>query len=190
MKVVLITGASSGIGKSIALLLGKLGYKLTLLARSQEKLKQTTKLLECPPENVLTLAVDLRDENAIKKAFIHSYQHWGRLDVLINNAGVGVSTNFHSGPVEGWKEMWEVNVLAVCICIKEALSYFDPTKGGLIINISSTSAHRVTKNGEFYAATKFAIRALSESLTIEDDVFQKTEKLSKYLIKTIILVGT
>lgn len=166
-KIAIITGASDGIGKAIAFLLKSLDYKLTLIGRSKKKLDAISESLSSSASSTLVIQVDLRNELEIHDAFLRSQEYWGKLDVLINSAGIGISTNFHSGPIKAWQEMWQINVLAMCICIKEALSYFDPISGGHIINISSTSGHRVPKNGQFYAATKFAVRALSESLRQE-----------------------
>jgi len=116
------------------------------------------------PEGVVAthISVDLKDERAIREAFTQI----GNFDVLVNNAGMAYSSPVTEGDLSQWDEMWQVNVRALAYCSHLALASF-PETGGQIINISSMSGHRVPPSGGFYAATKFAVRALSEALRVE-----------------------
>ena len=152
MKTALVTGASSGIGKAIAIALQESGIKVIGLCRSVENL----------PEGVTPLACDLRDVTQIQKAFL-SLDH---LDILVNSAGLAYLSRLTDGDPALWEEMWQVNVHALSLCCQLALPLF-PENSGQILNLSSMSGHRVPPTGGFYAATKFAVRAVSEALRAE-----------------------
>lgn len=152
MKTALVTGASSGIGKAIAIALQESGMKVIGLCRSVENL----------PEGVTPLACDLRDATQIQEAFL-SLDH---LDILVNSAGLAYLSRLTDGDPALWEEMWQVNVQALSLCCQLALPLF-PKTSGQILNLSSMSGHRVPPTGGFYAATKFAVRAVSEALRAE-----------------------
>jgi NADP-dependent 3-hydroxy acid dehydrogenase YdfG len=152
MKTALVTGASSGIGKAIAIALQESGMKVIGLCRSVENL----------PEGVTPLACDLRDATQIQEAFL-SLDH---LDILVNSAGLAYLSRLTDGDPALWEEMWQVNVHALSLCCQLALPLF-PKTSGQILNLSSMSGHRVPPTGGFYAATKFAVRAVSEALRAE-----------------------
>lgn len=152
MKTALVTGASSGIGKAIAIALQESGVKVIGLCRSIENL----------PEGVTPLACDLRDATQIQEAFL-SLDH---LDILVNSAGLAYLSRLTDGDPALWEEMWQVNVHALSLCCQLALPLF-PKNSGQILNLSSMSGHRVPPTGGFYAATKFAVRAVSEALRAE-----------------------
>lgn len=152
MKTALVTGASSGIGKAIAIALEESGMKVIGLCRSVENL----------PEGVTPLACDLRDATQIQEAFL-SLDH---LDILVNSAGLAYLSRLTDGDPALWEEMWQVNVHALSLCCQLALPLF-PKTSGQILNLSSMSGHRVPPTGGFYAATKFAVRAVSEALRAE-----------------------
>lgn len=175
----MITGASSGIGAAIALRLAKEGYRLALCARREKRLAELK--ADCiengqaaglTDQDVLIQAVDLRQEAEILSFFDHVRQQWGGVDVLINNAGLGHKEPLMTGKTEAWRDMLEVNVLALCICTREAIRDMCDRREyrnypGHIIHISSMSAHRVPGGSGVYAATKFAVRALTEGLRQE-----------------------
>jgi len=152
MKTALVTGASSGIGKAIAIALQESGMKVIGLCRSVENL----------PAGVTPLACDLRDATQIQEAFL-SLDH---LDILVNSAGLAYLSRLTDGDPALWEEMWQVNVHALSLCCQLALPLF-PENSGQILNLSSMSGHRVPPTGGFYAATKFAVRAVSEALRAE-----------------------
>lgn len=166
-KVAIVTGASSGIGKEIVYLLAQNGINVTLVARQIEKLKKIEYDLNNLGYHSLIVQANLEIEKEIKNLFTISNNYWGKTDILINCAGVIIDASFSKGNSDDWKKMWNVNVHATCIAIQEALNLFNKIDGGHIINISSMSAHRVATGGSFYTATKFAIKAISESLRKE-----------------------
>ncbi len=166
-KIALITGASSGIGESIALALGRKGARLTLVARREGRLRELAARIEAEGGPApFVQSADLRQESGILHLFEASTEHWGGLDILVNNAGLGRFASWHEGETEDWREMLDVNILAVTIATREALSRF-PESGGHILSISSMAGHRVPPSGGFYAATKHFIRGFSESLRME-----------------------
>lgn len=166
-KAVVVTGASSGIGERIARDLGARGAKLTLVARREARLSDLAREIGAGGgHGPLVVAADLREEAEIRGAFARSDEHWGRLDVLVNNAGLGRETSWHDGRTEDWREMLDVNVLALSIATREALSRF-PESGGHVVHISSMAGHRVPPGESFYAATKHFVRGMTESLRME-----------------------
>lgn len=166
--VVLVTGASSGIGEAITRRLATEGYRLVICARRQERLDQLAAELRSTSAQVLAQQVDLREEDDILRLFECIRNTWGGVDVLINNAGLGHRESLMTGRTEAWREMLEVNVLALCICTREAVRDMrERSNAGHIIHISSMSGHRVPASGGVYAASKFAVRALTEGLRQE-----------------------
>ncbi len=168
----IVTGASSGIGLAIAQHLATLGYNLALCARRQDRLDVLAAELEGQGCNVLTQAVDLRDEAQILSFFAAIDQRFNRVDVLINSAGLGHKEPLMTGATEAWREMLDVNVLALCICTREAIARMktqdNPQGKGHIIHLSSMSGHRIpTAVAGLYSATKFAVRSLTETLRRE-----------------------
>jgi len=151
-KTVLITGASSGIGKAIAQLLVEQEATVYGLCRNTHNLSPCVTPLQC----------DLSDPSQIEATFAELSQ----LDILINNAGLAHLSTITSGDPAQWQEMWQLNVHASALCAQKALTLF-PETGGHILNISSLSGHRVPPTGGFYAATKFALRAVTDALRAE-----------------------
>lgn len=183
-----ITGASSGIGYAIAQRLAKEGYDLALCARRQDRLNALALELREQGATVLTQAVDLRNEAQILSFFKAIDQRFGSMEVLVNSAGLGHPDPLMTGSTEAWREMLEVNVLALCICTREAIarmktnapqpensnaessnsSMSGPSESGHIIHLSSMSGHRIpTTVAGLYSATKFAVRSLTETLRRE-----------------------
>lgn len=167
--VAAITGASSGIGNAIATHLAANGYNLALCARRRQRLTELADKLSLQYDvEVLTQAVDLRDEAQILSWFDAIATRFSRLDVLVNNAGLGYKEPLTKGSTEKWRETLDVNVIALSICTREAIKLMR-TLGkdkGHIVHISSMSGHRVPSSG-MYSASKFAVRALTEGLRQE-----------------------
>lgn len=168
-RVALVTGASSGIGRAIAERLADRGLRVVAAARRMEQLQTLRdEVRQRGSGPVLPLQVDLRDEAQIVRMFEQVREHWGGVDVLVNNAGLGRHAPLTEGETERWREMLEVNVLALCICTREAVQDMKRRGGeGHVIHISSMAAHRVPHASGVYSATKYAVRSLTEGLRQE-----------------------
>ena len=178
--VAAITGASSGIGTAIATQLAADGYNLALCARREQRLAQLANILSSQHRvEVLTQTVDLRDEAQILDWFDAIATRFNRLDVLVNNAGLGHKESLSSGSTEKWRETLDVNVIALCICTREAIKLMRTlgNDSGHIVHISSMSGHRVPGSG-MYSASKFAVRALTEGLRQELRADQSAIRIS------------
>ena len=165
--VAIVTGASSGIGLAVARRLAAEGYDLAICARRQQRLAEAAEMLTRQGISVLSEVVDLRDEAQILRFFEAVKAKWTRLDVLVNNAGLGHKESLMHGKTEAWREMLDVNVLALCICTREAIQLMQPANSGHIVHISSMSGHRVPAITGIYSATKFAVRSHAETLRRE-----------------------
>lgn len=166
-RVALVTGASSGIGAAVARRLARQGLRVAICARREERLRQLSTELEKHTE-VLARRADLRHEAEILELFEAIRGRWGGVDVLVNNAGVGRQAPLVDGPTEPWREMLELNVLALCVCTREALRDMRGRGDeGHVVHVASMASHRVPPRGGAYAATKFAVRALTEGLRQE-----------------------
>ena len=167
-KVAMVTGASSGIGRATSLALAKEGMRLAIVARNLDKLVTLKSQIESYGGRAFPLAVDLKDESQILFAFDAIGRQWGGVDVLINSAGLGHDAPLSSGRTEHFREMLEVNVLALSVITREAVLNMQSNKtAGQIIHISSMSAYRVQTGAGMYAATKHAVRAMTEGLRRE-----------------------
>ncbi|XP_068173184.1 dehydrogenase/reductase SDR family member 11-like [Antennarius striatus] len=172
-RVALVTGASSGIGESIAKELVRYGMKVMGCARNVEKVQKLA--AECQSEGLSGVLVpfqcDLSDEEDILSMFAAIKEQHKGVDVCINNAGCGHSEPLLSGQTSAWKNMLDVNILGLCICTREAYQSMKERNvdDGHIININSMSGHRIVNNADshFYASTKFAMTALTEGLRQE-----------------------
>lgn len=167
-RVAVVTGASSGIGLSVARLLATNGMRVVMAARRVERLAAVHEDLRAAGKHSLVVPTDVRDEQQILALFRRTREAWGGVDVLVNNAGLGHDAPLMSGATELWREMVEVNVLGLCMCTREAVRDMQRRHGeGHVIHISSMAAHRVPPGSGVYAATKFAVRALTEALRQE-----------------------
>jgi NADP-dependent 3-hydroxy acid dehydrogenase YdfG len=168
-KVALVTGATSGIGKAIAEALGAMGMRVAVAGRTRERLVELVQGLEARGAEGLAAPVDLRSEEDIQGMFRAVHERFGPLDVLINNAGLAYNGTMADAPTADWKEVLDVNVLALSICMREALKDMDGKQDAAIINISSLSGHRVPPGNRstFYAASKHAVRAITEGMRTE-----------------------
>lgn len=167
-RVALVTGASSGIGRAVARRLAASGLRVALCARREERLRELARELEDTGAEVLVRGADLRQGEAILGLFGALRERWGGVDVLVNNAGLGRAASLIGGDTEDWREMLEVNVLALCVCTREAVRDMrERGDDGHVIHVSSMAAHRVPPGSGVYAATKHAVRALTEGLRQE-----------------------
>ncbi len=151
-KTLLVTGASSGIGRALCELLIERDANVLGVTRNPSALS----------ENISPIVADLMQPDEVRSIF----DGLGKIDALINCAGVAYLSRIIDGDPDDWDEMWRVNVMALALCCQLSLKHF-PASGGRIVNVSSMSGHRIPPSGGFYAPTKFAVRAITESLRAE-----------------------
>ena len=165
-EVVLVTGASSGIGWGIALALGRAGMRVAVTGRRKEQLEELLALLNDGGAKGLAIPADFSREEDIANVFERIRSEWGGVRVLINNAGLGYQEDLARGSTKSWREMLDVNVLALTLCMQEAIKDMESAGLGQIINISSVAGHRVPLGKQFgmYSATKHAVKALTEAM--------------------------
>lgn len=164
-RVALVTGASSGIGQAISQQLAAAGVKVVAAARRLERLEA---LREAHAELITPLPVDLREPASIHALFAAIQERHGGVDILVNNAGLGYETPLIGGNESMWREMLEVNVLALSICTSLAVQSMRARGDkGHIVHVSSMAAHRVPPGSGMYSASKYAVRSLTEGLRQE-----------------------
>jgi NADP-dependent 3-hydroxy acid dehydrogenase YdfG len=166
-KVVVITGASSGLGEATARLLCAQGASVVLGARRVNRLLSLVDELTARDGKALAVATDVIRCEQVGRLVDTAVQTYGRIDVMINNAGLMPQSPLERLKIEEWNQMIDVNIKGVLYGIAAALPYMKQQKGGHIINVSSVAGHKVWPGGAVYAATKFAVRALSEGLRQE-----------------------
>lgn len=164
-KVIIITGASSGLGEAAARQLSRLGGKLVLGARRLDRLQTLAK--ELSPGSVSVAQTDVTQRDQVKRLVDHAVTAHGRIDVIINNAGLMPQSLLEHGKVDEWDRMIDVNIKGVLYGIAAVLPHMKSQKSGHIINVSSVAGHKVGPGGAVYSATKYAVRALSEGLRQE-----------------------
>ena len=166
-KVVLITGASSGIGEELALQLARAGAKLTLAARRTELLEALVqKIAASRGAKPLAVACDVTHHGDLERAVAESVQHWGKLDVAIANAGFGVVGPLKKLSLEDYRRQFETNVFGVLHTIYAALPEIEKNKGSIAI-MGSISGWAAAPGTSPYAMSKFALRALANSVAPE-----------------------
>ncbi len=166
-KVVVITGASSGLGEATARLLSTQGASVVLGARRVERLRSLADELTGRGGKALAVATDVTDRDQVKGLVDAAVQAYGRIDVMINNAGLMPQAPLERLKVDEWDRMIDVNIKGVLYGIAAALPHMQRQKAGHIINVSSVAGHKVGPGFAVYAATKHAVRALSEGLRQE-----------------------
>ena len=156
-KVVLVTGASTGIGLEVARLLGRNGAKLALNARSADKLDQLAKELS----GSASFPADMSDEAAVRKLIAEVRAKFGRIDILINNAGRGMQGPLESIDVEEYRKLLELNILGPLVAMQAAIPIMRGQGGGTIVNISSGTTLMYAPGLSGYSATKRALNGLA-----------------------------
>ncbi|HEX4080163.1 MAG TPA: SDR family oxidoreductase [Rhizomicrobium sp.] len=164
-KVVVITGASSGLGEATARLLAAERAKLVLGARRLDRLQALAQELDIGAE--AAVQVDVTNREQVRHLVDHAVKRHGRIDVLLNNAGIMPQSLLENLKVDEWDRMIDVNLKGVLYGIAAALPHMKAQKSGHIINVSSVAGHKVGPGSSVYAATKHAVRALSEGLRQE-----------------------
>lgn len=177
-KIVLITGASSGIGESCAKKFAELKTNLILTARRKEKIDRLSEELSYKNKiKILTAKLDVRNFDEVKSFYESLPDEWKNIDILLNNAGLARGFDkFYEGKIEDWEEMIDTNVKGLLYVSRVVVPKMVERKTGHIINIGSTAGHEPYPMGNVYVATKFAVKALSQSFRI--DVLEKGIKVT------------
>jgi NADP-dependent 3-hydroxy acid dehydrogenase YdfG len=161
-KTILITGSSSGIGKATAKLFHEKGWNVVATMRRPESESELNKL-----DRVLVTRLDVIDLESIQAAVKQGLDRFGKIDVLLNNAGFGVFGPLEATPLEKIREQFETNVLGLLATTKVLLPIFRANREGMIINVSSVGGKITFPLGSLYHGTKFAIEGISEALSFE-----------------------
>jgi NADP-dependent 3-hydroxy acid dehydrogenase YdfG len=166
-KVVVITGASSGLGEATARHLSAQGARIVLGARRGDRIKALASELTAKGGEAIALTTDVTDRAQVKALVDAAIKAYGRIDAMINNAGLMPQSLLERLKIDEWDRMIDVNIKGVLYGIAAALPYMKQQKAGHFINVSSVAGHRVGPGTAVYAATKHAVLALSEGLRQE-----------------------
>jgi NAD(P)-dependent dehydrogenase (short-subunit alcohol dehydrogenase family) len=169
-KVAIITGASSGIGKAVAVTFLQEGYQVALAGRRQELLEQAVKEAGVEGKQALVVPTNVRDPASVRALFAKTTEAFGRLDVLFNNAGIGAGgALLEDLSYEQWQAVVETNLTGAFLCTQEAFKVMksQTPRGGRIINNGSVSAYAPRPNSAPYTATKHAITGLTKSTSLD-----------------------
>ena len=166
-RVALITGASRGIGRATALALGEAGAKLALVGRDQAKLEETLKLVRATGAQAHTFICDVREEPQVKKLANDVAQRFGKIHILMNNAGTAIRKNVIDFSLEEWRSLTDTNITGVFLMCKYIVPHMKGEGYGRIINLTSIMAHVSSTGRGVYSATKHAVAGLTKALALE-----------------------
>jgi NAD(P)-dependent dehydrogenase (short-subunit alcohol dehydrogenase family) len=166
-RVALITGASRGIGRATALALGAAGAKLALVGRDQAKLEETLKLARATGAQAHTFICDVREEAQVKKLAEDVAQRFGKIHILMNNAGTAIRKNVIDFSLDEWRALTDTNITGVFLMCKYIVPHMKGEGYGRIINLTSIMAHVSSTGRGVYSATKHAVAGLTKALALE-----------------------
>ncbi len=156
-KIIVITGASQGIGKATAQHLANQGGRIVLASRSAEKLRE----IEAELPGTWSVPTDMREVRDVRNLVEKTVQQYGRIDILINNAGQGLWTTVEAMDIDDYRAVWELNVLGALQAMQAVIPVMRRQGGGMIVNVSSMVSRNYYPNLAGYASTKYALNALS-----------------------------
>lgn len=183
-KVVVITGASSGIGESIAIMLAAQGAKVVLGARRHDRLESLVGRIKEAGGEALFLVTDTKQRDDVVQLVNLAFETYGRLDVMVNNAGISHLSRIDDLQVDDWEEMIDVNLKGVLYGIAATLPFFKMQGSGHIINIISTSGIKIVPLQGVYAGTKNAVRTVAEALRQESGGLYRVTGISPGFVNT------
>ncbi|MDN7228296.1 SDR family oxidoreductase [Planococcus liqunii] len=169
-KVIIITGASSGIGEAAALYLSERGAKVVLAARSEEKLKVLAERINNSGGTALYRSTDVTNKDEVQSLVDFTIEKFNRVDTLINSAGLMLFSMWDNTHVEEWEKMIDLNLKGVLYGIAAVLPKMKEQGSGQIINVGSVAGHAVGEGHGVYSSTKYAVKAITESLRKEMSV--------------------
>ncbi|MEH2027082.1 SDR family oxidoreductase [Nostoc sp.] len=183
-KVVIITGASSGLGEATAKRLAASGAKLMLAARREDRLKELVAAIAKSGGTATYRVTDVVDRAQMEALAKETLSTYSRIDVLINNAGLMPLSPLDQVKVEEWDRMIDVNIKGVLYGIAAVLPIMRQQKSGHVINLSSVAGHKVFPGSAVYCATKYAVRAISEGLRLESNGEIRSTNISPGAVDT------
>ena len=183
-KVVVITGASSGIGESTARVLAGSGAKVAAVARRKERLDKLVADIESAGGQAIAIEADVTSLEDMERVTATTLEAFGRLDVWVNNAGVMPLAPVEMNRIDEWNWMVDVNIKGVLNGVAAAQPVMRDHGAGHFINVSSVAGHIIFPGAAVYCATKFAVRALSEGIRMESDGSIRVTNISPGAIKT------
>jgi len=166
-KTVIITGASSGIGQSMAETFAQEGARVVLAARSQRKLDEVAGRIRSRGGAALAVPTDVTDEAQVADLFRKTLEGFGRLDILVNNAGIFEAAPLEEMSLDTWRRVMDTNLTGPFLCTREAMRIMKPQGGGRIINIGSISAAMPRPYAAPYSCAKLALVALTKTTALE-----------------------
>lgn len=167
-KVVIITGASSGIGEATAKELASRGAKLVLAARREDRLKGLQDEIQANGGQAIYKVTDVSSRKQVEELAAYALKEYGQIDVLVNNAGLMPQAFLSENKVDEWDRMIDVNIKGVIYAIAAIVPSMRERKSGHVFNISSIAGHNIYPGGTVYCATKFAVTAISDGLRQEE----------------------
>ncbi len=183
-KVVVVTGASSGIGQATALRLGGEGYRVLLAARRTDRLEDTAAKINADGGTAVARAVDVTDRADVAALVDAVVAEFGSLDVFVNNAGVMPLSRLDALLVDEWDQMIDVNIRGLLHGIAATLPHFKRQGGGHFVTIASIGAHEVVQTGAVYCASKYAAWAITEGLRLESDPSIRVTTISPGVVES------
>ncbi|MBD2530114.1 SDR family oxidoreductase [Nostoc flagelliforme FACHB-838] len=183
-QVVIITGASSGLGEATAKRLAASGAKLMLAARREDRLKELVAAIAKSGGTATYRVTDVADRAQVEALAKETLSTYSRIDVLINNAGLMPLSPLDQVKVEEWDQMIDVNIKGVLYGIAAVLPIMRQQKSGHVINLSSVAGHKVFPGAAVYCATKYAVRAISEGLRLESNGEIRSTNISPGAVAT------
>lgn len=183
-KVVAITGASSGMGKAISIGLAKNGAKVVLGARRKDQLQEVVEEIKNKGGDATFVQIDVKNKVDLINFVNTAVEHYGKLDVIVNNAGVSQLSRIDELDIEGWEEMIDINLKGVLYGMTAAIPVFRHQQSGHIVNIISTSGIKIVPMQGVYAGTKNAIRTIAEAFRQESDGTIRITGISPGFVKT------
>ncbi|WP_336219517.1 SDR family oxidoreductase [Citrobacter amalonaticus] len=190
-RVIIVTGASSGIGEAIALFLAEKGATLVLVARRLERINALVDKITKTNGRAIAIKADVTKLSEVKNVVSTAISKFNRVDVLINNAGYMAIAPLSALKTEEWEQMIDTNIKGVLNGIAAVLPVFENQKAGHFINVASVAGIKVlSPGGAVYSATKFAVRALSEGLRYEAGSHIRTTIISPGAVESELLHGS